>query len=67
MKVKTRRYFTVIDGIVAGEGQGAFYPTSKDVNTLIAGGDLLVVDCVAVRYMGINPNKIFGLFFKGEL
>lgn len=58
MKVKPRRYFTVIDGIIAGEGQGPFCPTSKDVNTLIAGEDLLVVDCVAVRYMGINPNKI---------
>ena len=29
MKMKERRYFTVIDGIVAGEGQGPFCPTSK--------------------------------------
>lgn len=58
MKRRGGRYFTVIDGIVAGEGQGPFCPTSKNANTLIAGEDLLAVDCVAVRYMGINPDKI---------
>lgn len=58
MKLKPRRYFSVIDGILAGEGQGPFCPTSKTVNTLIAGEDLLVVDCVGVRYMGIDPNKV---------
>ena len=58
MKMKERRYFTVIDGIVAGEGQGPFCPTSKNANTLIAGEDLLATDVVAVRYMGLNPEKI---------
>lgn len=58
MKRKERRYFTVIDGIVAGEGQGPFCPTSKNANTLIAGEDLLATDVVATRYMGFNPDKI---------
>ena len=58
MKMKNRKYFTVIDGIVAGEGQGPFLPTSKNANTLIAGEDLLATDVVAVRYMGMNPEKI---------
>ena len=58
MKMKERRYFTVIDGIVAGEGQGPFCPTSKNANTLIAGEDLLATDIVATRYMGLNPDKI---------
>lgn len=58
MKMKKRRYFTVIDGIVAGEGQGAFCPTSKNANVLIAGENLLAVDCVAARYMGLDPDKI---------
>ena len=58
MKRKDRRYFTVIDGIIGGEGQGPFCPTSKHSNTLIAGDDLLAVDCVAARYMGLDPNKI---------
>ena len=58
MKMKERRYFTVIDGIVAGEGQGPFCPTSKNANVLLAGEDLLATDVVAVRYMGLNPKKI---------
>ena len=58
MKMKERHYFSVIDGIVAGEGQGPFCPTSKNANTLIAGEDLLATDVVAVRYMGLNPGKI---------
>ncbi len=58
MKRKERKYFSVIDGIVAGEGQGPFCPTSKYANTLIAGDDMLVVDCVATRLMGFDPMKI---------
>lgn len=58
MKKKERKYFTVIDGIVAGEGQGPFCPTSKNANTLIVGEDLLATDVAAVRYMGLNPEKI---------
>lgn len=58
MRRKPRRYFSVIDGIVAGEGQGPFCPTSKNANTLIAGENLLAADCVAARYMGLDPNKI---------
>ncbi|MDO4219062.1 MAG: DUF362 domain-containing protein [Synergistaceae bacterium] len=58
MKMKSRRYFTVIDGIIAGEGQGPFCPTSKYANTLIAGENLLATDIAAVRYMGFDPYKI---------
>lgn len=58
MKMKERKYFSVIDGIVAGEGQGPFCVTSKNANTIIAGEDLLAVDLAAVRYMGIDPDKI---------
>ena len=55
---RERKYFTVIDGIIAGEGQGPFCPTSKYANTLIGGDDLLLADVVATRYMGFNPSKI---------
>lgn len=58
LRKKERRYFSVIDGIIAGEGQGPFCPTSKFANTIIAGEDLFAVDCVAIRYMGLNPEKI---------
>lgn len=53
-----RKYFTVIDGILAGEGQGPFCATSKHANCLIAGDDFLYGDIAAVRYMGLDPQKI---------
>jgi len=58
MKRKVRKYFSVIDGIMGGEGQGPFCPTAKQSNSLIVGDDLLAVDCAATRYMGINPLKV---------
>lgn len=58
MLKKDRRYFSVVDGIVGGEGQGPFCPTSKFSNTIIAGDDLFEVDCVTTRYMGFDPKKI---------
>ncbi|MBR4905163.1 MAG: DUF362 domain-containing protein [Selenomonadaceae bacterium] len=58
MKRKERKYFSIVDGIMGGEGQGPFCPTAKHSNSLIIGDDLLAVDCVATRYMGINPLKV---------
>ena len=58
MKRKDRKYFSVVDGIMGGEGQGPFCPTAKHSNSLIVGDDLLAVDCVATRYMGLNPCRI---------
>jgi uncharacterized protein (DUF362 family) len=55
---KERKYFSVIDGIIAGEGKGPFCPHSKNANVLIAGNNLLAVDIVSTRLMGINPIKI---------
>lgn len=68
MLKKKRIYLSVIDGIVGGEGQGPFCPTSKNSNTVIVGDDLLAVDCVTARYMGLNPYKISYLsyFLKNE-
>lgn len=58
MQKKERKYLSFVDGIQAGEGQGPFCPTSKFANSLIAGDDLLAVDLVTTRYMGIDPQKL---------
>ena len=58
MLKKERKYFSVVDGIIAGEGEGPFCPHSKQANTLIAGDNLLAVDVVATRLMGLDPTKI---------
>jgi len=58
LRSRERRYFTVIDGIMAGEGQGPFCPTAKYADTLVASEDLLAADIVTARYMGFAPEKI---------
>lgn len=55
---KERKYFTIIDGIMGGEGQGPFCPSSKHSNVLFGAFDFLLADIAAVRYMGLNPEKI---------
>lgn len=58
MLQKERKYFSVVDGIIAGEGQGPFCPNSKNANVLIAGDNLLSTDIVAARVMGLDPKKL---------
>ncbi|MFR8069324.1 MAG: DUF362 domain-containing protein [Clostridium sp.] len=55
---KKRSCFSVVDGIIGGEGQGPFCPHARQSNVLIGGKSLLDVDMAAVRLMGLNPRKI---------
>ncbi len=54
LRTRDRKYFSVIDGIVAGEGNGPFCPTAKPAGVIIAGEDLVATDCAAVRLMGFD-------------
>lgn len=58
MLKKERVYFSIVDGIIAGESQEPFCPHSKRANVLIAGNDLLAVDIASVQLMGLAPRKI---------
>ena len=58
MLERERKYFTIIDGIVGGEGQGPFCPNTKESKVILASDDLLVGDIVATRLMGFDPEKI---------
>mgnify|MGYP001054299095 CR=1 FL=1 len=53
-----RRVFSIIDGIIGGEGNGPLVPTSKKCGVLIAGFNPCAVDIVATRLMGFDYNKI---------
>ncbi|MFH1115733.1 MAG: DUF362 domain-containing protein [Pseudomonadota bacterium] len=53
-----RRTFSVIDGILAGEGDGPFCPSAKEAQVLLAGENLLAVDCVATRLMGFKISQV---------
>jgi uncharacterized protein (DUF362 family) len=56
-----RRFVSIVDGIVAGEGTGPLAPDPKPCGVLIAGTSLLAVDLVATRLMGFDWRKVRSL------
>lgn len=56
--VPQRRYLTVVDGIVAGEGEGPLGAAPVDAGLLVGGFDPALVDAVAARAMGYDPLAI---------
>jgi len=53
-----RRFFSVVDGIIAGEGQGPLSPTAKPCGVIIGGFNPLAVDIAGARLMGFSPVRI---------
>jgi uncharacterized protein (DUF362 family) len=53
-----KRYFSLVDGVVAMEGNGPVGGNPKSVGTLIAGENPAAVDAVAARIMGFDPMKL---------
>jgi uncharacterized protein (DUF362 family) len=56
-----RRFHSVVDGIIAGEGEGPLAPDAKSCGVLIAGSDLLAVDVAGARLMGFDWRKLRSL------
>jgi len=55
---KARRYLTVVDGIVAGEGEGPMNVQSRGAGILLGAGNPLACDLVALRVMGFNHERL---------
>ena len=53
-----RKMFSLVDGIVGGEGDGPLNPDSKKCSVIVAGFNLCAVDLVCARIMGFDCNKI---------
>jgi uncharacterized protein (DUF362 family) len=53
-----RRYFSLIDGIVGGDGDGPMAPRARREGVLVAGFDPVSVDTVATQLMGFDPKRI---------
>jgi uncharacterized protein (DUF362 family) len=53
-----RRSLVIIDGIVAGEGEGPLGTTPVDAGVLIGGYDPVLVDLVATRLIGFSPEVV---------
>jgi len=58
IRQRPRKYFSIVDGVLAGQGNGPFCPEPKESHVLILGDDLLETDIVATRLMGFDPRKI---------
>ncbi len=57
-KEEPKPYFTIVDGIVAGQGNGPVSPDAADARALIAGDNPAVVDAVCAKLMGFDPEAI---------
>jgi uncharacterized protein (DUF362 family) len=53
-----KKFFTVIDGILGGEGDGPFCPEPNESKVLLAGTNFLEADIVASRLMGFKVEEI---------
>jgi len=51
-------YISIVDGIVAGEGNGPEAPDAKRTGLLIAGTSPVAVDAVCAKLMGFDWRKI---------
>jgi len=52
------RTFSVVDGIVGGEGNGPLAPDAVRTGLLVAGEDLLAVDIVSAWLMGFDARRL---------
>jgi len=53
-----RKYLAMVDGIIAGEGEGPMTPTDKTCGLLIGGFDPFSVDKLSASLMGFDWKKI---------
>lgn len=56
-----RRFYSVVDGIVAGEREGPLASTPKPCGVFVCGDNLLAVDLVATRLMGFRWERVKSL------
>ena len=57
-KTPQRRFFSIIDGIIAGEKEGPLKPSPKPCGVIIGGFDPVAVDMTATRLMGFNTDRM---------
>jgi len=55
---RPRRYISIVDGIIAGEGNGPMAADAKPCGVLLAGTNPFAVDFVAARLMGFDWRKL---------
>jgi hypothetical protein len=56
--IPQRKCLTIVDGIIAGEGDGPIRPEPKKAGVVLAGAGLLSVETACVHVMGLDPRLI---------
>jgi len=57
-----RRMFSIVDGIIGGEGNGPLDPMAKKVGMVLAGGNGVAVDLACAYLMGFDYQRLPVLF-----
>ncbi len=61
------RAFSIVDGIVAMEGNGPIQGSPRPLGVIVAGADPVAVDATCCRIMGLDPQRIgYLLLAAGE-
>lgn len=53
-----KKYISIVDGIISGEGNGPEAPTPKKTGLLFAGANPVALDAVCAKFMGFDWQKI---------
>ena len=53
-----RTVLSVLDGVVAGEGEGPLAPSDRPLGAVLAATDPVALDLVALRLMGFDPRRV---------
>jgi uncharacterized protein (DUF362 family) len=53
-----RHYFTMVDGLISGEGNGPLEPFPRETDWLISGDDPFAIDAALCHFMGFSPEKV---------
>lgn len=53
-----RRFFSIVDAIVAGEGNGPLDPVANSAGMILAGGNPVAVDLTCARLMNFDYRKL---------
>jgi uncharacterized protein (DUF362 family) len=61
-ELPVRRYFSIVDGIVGGEGNGPMCPDRVDSGLLIGGRSPVAVDLACAVEMGLDPRRIPSIY-----
>lgn len=56
--VPCRKYFSMVEGIVAGEREGPLDPSPVDAGMLLCGADPWAVDALATELMGFDHRRV---------